>query len=75
MSYAPSIKPYQRRKDGRGYWNAMIAKYAGEDKWRAELKIQDDLLHPRKWKGQSNFTMEIFVAQHRNAFVSMTQCA
>ena len=40
-----------------------------------ELKIQDDLLHSRKWKGQSNQTLEILVAQHRNAFFSMTQCA
>ena len=53
----------------------MIAQYAGEDKWRAELKIQDDLLHTRNWKGHSTYTLEIFVAQRRNAFVSMTQCA
>ena len=57
-AYAPSIKPFQCGKYGRGAWNAMIAQYAGEDKWRAELKIQDDLLHSRKWKGQSNYTLE-----------------
>ena len=69
------IKPFQRRKDGRGACNAIITHYAVEDKWRAELKIQDELLHSRKWKVQSNYTLERFVAQHRNAFVSMTQCA
>ena len=53
----------------------MIAQYSGEDKWRAELNVQEDLLHSRKWKVQSNFTLEIFVAQYRNAFVSMTKCA
>ena len=53
----------------------MIAHYAVEDKWRSELKIQDDLLHPRKWKCQSNCTLERFIAQHRNSFVSMTQFA
>ena len=53
----------------------MIAQYSGEDKWRAELNVQEDLLHSRKWKVQSNFTPEIFVAQYRNAFVSMTKCA
>ena len=72
-SYAASIKPFQHRKDGHGAWMAMVQQYAGEDKWRAELKIQDDLLHTRKWKGQDNFSLERFIAQHCNAFVLMSQ--
>lgn len=72
---AASIKPYQRTKDGRGAWKALIAQYAGRDKWEAEIQRQEQLLHTRKWKGQSNFTLEGFVSQHRNAFVSMTACA
>ena len=73
--YAPSLKPFQRPKNGRGAWLALVAQYAGEDKWRAELKKQDDLIHNRKWKGQSNFSLDRFISQHRNAFTSMTQCA
>jgi hypothetical protein len=53
----------------------MLGQYAGADKWQAEIKRQDDLLHTRQWKGQSNFSLESFIGQHRNAFVSMTQCA
>jgi hypothetical protein len=74
-SYAASIKPYQRAKNGRGAWLALKAQYAGNDKWQAEIKLKDDLLHTREWKGQSNFSLEKFIAQHRNAFVSMQQCA
>ena len=74
-SFAASIKPFQRTKNGRGAWFALVQQYAGEDKWRAELKNQDELIHTRKWKGQTNFSLEKFVAQHRNAFVSMSQCA
>ena len=74
-SYAASIKPYQRAKDGRGAWFSIKGQYAGQDKWLAEIKRQDDLLHNRKWKGQSNFSLAKFIAQHRNAFVSMQQCA
>ena len=73
--YAGSIKPYQKAKDGRGAWKAMVSQYAGEDKWRMELKRQDELLHTYKWKGQANFSLERFVGQHRNAYISMTQCA
>ena len=74
-SYAPTIKPYQRSKHGRDAWRSLVMQYAGEDKWQSELKYQDDLLHNRQWKGQSNFSLEKFIAQHRNAFVSMRQCA
>jgi hypothetical protein len=73
--YAASIKPYQRARDGRGAWFALINQYAGVDKWEAEIKKQEQLLHTYKWKGQSNFSLEGFVSQHRNAFVSMEQCS
>ena len=74
-SYAASIKPFQRTKNGRGALQALTNQYAGNDKWEAEIRRQDDLLHTRVWKGQSNFPLEGFIAQHRNAFVSMQQCA
>ena len=74
-SYAASLKPFQRTKNGRSAWKAIVSQYAGEDKWRAELKKQDDLLHTRKWKGQSNFLLDKFISSHRYAFTSMTQCS
>ena len=74
-TFSASIKPFQRNKNGREAWMAIIRQYAGTDKWEAELKAQDDLLHNRLWKGQSSFTLEKFIAQHRHAFVSMQQCA
>ena len=73
--YADSIKPFQRKKDGRGAFEALTKQYAGVDKWEAEIKKQSHLLHTRKWKGQSNFTLEKFVQQHRNAYVSMQACS
>lgn len=71
-SYAPSIAPFQNRQDGVGAWRALISQFAGPDKWEAEIRKQDDLLHTRVWKGQSNFSLENFVSQHRNAFVLMS---
>jgi hypothetical protein len=73
--YAASIKPFQRAKDGRGAFLALTNQYAGQDKWEAELKRQDDLLHTHIWKGQSNYSLEKFVQCHRTAFVSMQSCA
>jgi hypothetical protein len=74
-TYAPSIKPFQRAKDGRGTWNSLITQYAGDNKWQSELTKQDELLHNRQWKGQSNFSLEKVIAQHCNANVSMRQSA
>jgi hypothetical protein len=74
-TYAASIKPFQQTKDGRGSWFVILNQYAGKDKWEAEIKRQEQLLHTRVWKGQSNFTLEAFISQHRNAHVSLQQCA
>ena len=59
-SYGASIKPFQRGKDGRGAWKALTSQYAGKDKWEAEIKHQEQLLHTRIWKGQSNFSLDSF---------------
>jgi len=37
-SYADSIKRFQKRKDGRGPFLALIGQYVGTDKWEAEIK-------------------------------------
>ena len=74
-SYAVSIKPFQRGKDGRGPWKALTSQYAGNDKWEAEIKCTKQLLHTKIWKGQSNFSLENFISQHRNAYVSMQASA
>jgi hypothetical protein len=74
-SYAASIKPYQKAKNGRAAMTAIVSQYAGADKWESEIKTKEALLHGTKWKGQSNFTLERHAAQHRNAYVSLVACA
>ena len=74
-SYAASIKPFQRGTDGRVAWKALTSQYAVKDKWEAEIKHQEQLLHTRVWKGQSNFSLENFISQHRNAYVSLQASA
>jgi hypothetical protein len=54
---------------------ALVSQFAGTDEWEAEIKRPEQLLHTRVWKGQSNFSLENFVSQHRNALVSMQECA
>ena len=70
-TYLVSTKPFQHAKDGRGARLALTSQYAGNDKWEAEIKRQDDLLHQCQWKGQNTFPLERFIGQHHNAFISM----
>ena len=73
--YAASIKPFQQHRDGNGAWNTLTSQHTGKDKWEAEIKKQEQLLHTHVWKGQSNFLLEHFISQHCNAYVSMSACA
>jgi hypothetical protein len=73
--YADSLKPFSRKKDGRGAFFALKAQYAGKDKWEAELKRCASLLLSRKWKGNSSHSLDLFISQHRAAFVSMQACS
>jgi hypothetical protein len=72
---AASIKPFQRTKNGRDAWLALSNQCAGDDKWEAETKRHEQLLHTREWKGQSDFNLEQFIAQHRDACVAMQAAA
>ena len=73
--YATSIKHFQQHRDRNGAWNTLTSQYTGKDKWEAEIKKQEQLLHTCVWKGQSNFLLEHFISQHHNAYVSMSACA
>jgi hypothetical protein len=44
-SYAASIKPYQRTKNGRNAWLALSNQYAGKDKWEVGIKRHEQLMH------------------------------
>jgi hypothetical protein len=69
--YAATIKPFQRMKNGRGAFLALMTQYAGVDKWQAVIKTNENIIHNYVWKGQNNFPLEKFVGQHRSAYVAL----
>jgi hypothetical protein len=73
--YGKTLKPFTRSKNGREAYLSVISQHAGEDKWNKELKAQESFLQTRLWKGNSNFSLEKFIEQHRSAYISMQQCA
>jgi len=66
-TYAASIKPFGRRRDGRAAYLAIISQYAGIDKWTIEINKFDSILHNERWKGTGNYSLDKFCALHRNA--------
>ena len=73
-TYTALIKPFQQCRDGHDSWFTLMNQYAGRDKWEAEIKCKDNLLHAWLWKHQSNFLLEGFIAQHQNACVCAAMC-
>ena len=72
--FAASLKPCQKKKDGRGTWKAIVSQHAGKDKWQAKLdKCVDDICDG-KWKGNINCNLSECVSLHCNLHVSMERC-
>lgn len=74
-TYHDSIAPFKRNLDGRGAYMALKNQYAGKDKWEAIIAKHKEILTTRVWKGNSNFTLESFVQQHRTAYIQMAAAA
>ena len=72
--YAPTIKPYGRRKDGRAAWLSMISSHAGNDKWEQLQKEKSKFLMNTKWNGRA-FSLEKFTGMHRSAYVNLEEAS
>lgn len=70
--YAASIVPFNRTRNGRGAWNALISHYLGDDKWNLDLVKYAAIMANTIWKGHSNVTIESHIGLHRNAFQRLT---
>eukprot|EP00980_Cylindrotheca_fusiformis_P021141 scaffold8121_cov97-Cylindrotheca_fusiformis.AAC.1 len=52
-----------------------MSQYAGKDKWMALIESSEEFLQNRRWKGNSNFTLDKFIGQHRSMYQTLAQCA
>ena len=58
-AYLALIKPFQRSKDGRGALLGVQSQYSSREKWQADLRTQEDIVHNQLWKGQGQFTLVV----------------
>jgi len=73
-SVESTIKPFSRRKDGRGAFLALIANHAGEVKYRSISKKRLNLLQNIKWNGRA-YPLESHVSNHRQANDDLIECS
>ena len=67
--YASTVKPYSRRKDGRGTWFSMLNS---KEKWEKLFKDRSRFIMNNKWNGRT-VSLEKFTGIHRSAFVQMQE--
>jgi hypothetical protein len=73
--FAASIAPFKRAKNGRAAYMALKEQHAGRAMWDEEARKCKDFLLNRKFTGGTSTTLDRFMAQHRQAFVTMQRCA
>ena len=72
---AASIAPFRRVRDGRGAFMAIQAQHAGKDVWDKLHKEAESTLQTYKWSGTANVTLAHHMGKHRQAFITLTECA
>ncbi len=73
-SYLSTIKTFERRKDGRGAWLAMLQAHVTDNKWETILQENSKWLLNSKWNGKK-YALEIFIGQHRIKYEQMKEAA
>ena len=72
--YAPTVKPYARKKDGRQAYKAMKSSHIGEDKWDSMQKENLKFMMNTHWTGKS-YSLEKFTGLHRTKYVQLEEAS
>ncbi len=73
-SYISTVKTFDRKKDGRGAWKALIQAHISEDKWENICKENNKWLITSKWNGKK-FALESFIGTHRMKYEQMKEAS
>ena len=75
MLVAASIAPFCKDCNGHGAFMAIQAQHAGKDVWDKLHKEAESTLQTLKWLGTANVTLAQHMGKHRQAFITLTECA
>jgi len=72
--YITTIKPFARRKDGRGAWMALVTSHVGTDKWEKIQKDNSAWLISAKWTGKK-YALDSFISQQRAKYQQLEEAS
>ena len=73
-TYAPTIKPFARTKNGRDAWFALVTSHVGIDKWEKIERDNSSWLINSKWNG-NRYSLESFCSQHRAKYLQLEEAS
>ena len=73
--YEASIKPFQRKAEGRKAYLALIAQHAGKDKWVKILRDAKTYVNEKKWDGTTGQLMQSHIEKCRECYVDIENAA
>ena len=73
--YEASIKPFQRKYDGREAYLALIAQHAGKDKWIKILRDAKTYVNEKKWDGTTSQLLQSHIEKCRECYVDIENAA
>ena len=72
--YSTTVKPFARKKDGRGAWLALLTSHVGTDKWEKIQKDNSSWLVSAKWNGKK-YSLDSFISQHRGKYQQLVEAS
>jgi hypothetical protein len=72
---AALIDPFCREQNDRNAFIAIRGQHAGKDVWDKLVKEAETILQTQKWSGTTNVTLAQHMGRHRQAFITLTECA
>ena len=68
------VRPYEKKKDGRKAWKALLKHYMGDGPIGTEKSQAYDSINNARYTGESSrFTFEDFVSNLQNAFFTLAE--
>ena len=75
-SFESSVKTFQRRRDGRAAYLALVQHNLGSSKWDKILEDAEAYVSKREWNGKNHrFNLKSHVNKHREAYNDMVRAS
>ena len=69
--YANTIKPFERRRDGRGAYLFIFGNHAGDDKWDRIIETAETYIQKKRWDRLPGVTLEFHLDKLKSSYIDL----